>query len=195
LYDLSQDPGQKKNLAQTNRELVDRLNKSYESWWDDIAQHGDEFNRVVLGSGKQEVVCLTAHDFYAVDDIPAWNQDMIRLARGGSGPWQVEVARQGTYRISLRRYPQESGLAIHAAAAVPVAEEGVKPYPLGTVLNIRKAKVRVGNVEKEMTVSPEAESADFILELPAGKTSLQAWLTDDKEVGYGAFYTYITRVR
>ncbi len=195
LYDLSQDPGQKKNVAQANSELVERLNKSYESWWRMISQHGDEFNRVVLGSEKQAMVCLTAHDFYSVKDIPAWNQDMIRLAKGGNGPWEVEVARRGTYRISLRRYPQESGLAINAAAAVPAVEEGVKPAPAGTALDIRKAKIRVGSVEKEMAVSSNAESADFVLELPSGKTSLETWLIDQKEVSYGAFYTYITRVK
>ena len=195
LYDLSQDPGQKKNVAQDHRELVDRLNRHYQAWWEDISRHGDEFNRVVLGSEKQPVVCLTAHDFFAVDDMPAWNQDMIRRARGGNGPWQVEVARGGTYRISLRRYPAESGLAMNAAAPVPPAEEGVKPYPPGTPLDIRKAKIRIGTVEKEMTVSPQAESADFVLELPAGKATLETWLTEDKEESHGAFYTYVIKVK
>jgi arylsulfatase A-like enzyme len=195
LYNLNQDPGQKKNVAQNNPELVDRLNKFYESWWDNISRHSDEFNRVVLGSEKQSMVTLTAHDFFAVKEIPAWNQDMIRLAKGGNGPWEVEVARRGTYLISLRRYPKESGLALNAMAAVPPAEEGVESFPPGKALDIHKARVRIGDVEKEMIVSPKAESADFILQLPVGKTSLETWLIDNQEKSYGAFYTYITRVR
>ena len=195
LYNIDQDPGQKKNVAEDNRELVDRLNEYYKSWWEDISRHGDEFNRVVLGSEKQPVVCLTAHDFYSVKEIPAWNQDMIRLAKGGNGPWEVVMAQQGTYQISLRRYPLESGLALNAAAAVPVSEDGVQPYPAGKELGIRKARVRIGNEEKEINVSRKAESADFIFNLPSGKTSLETWLIDQQEHSYGAFYTYITKIR
>ena len=194
LYDLSKDAGQKTNIARENSALVARLQNAYESWWKDISQHAGEFNRVVVGDASQPLVCLTAHDFYALDEIPAWNQEMIRLAKGGNGPWEIEVARGGNYRISLRRYPVESKLALNAVAPAPVAPPGVDPYSPGKPLTFRKANIQVGTLKKEMTVSPEAQSADFILELPSGNTELQAWLTDDRGNKYGAFYAYITKI-
>ena len=192
LYDLSTDPGQKNDIAQANPDKVAELRKAYLAWWPDISRHGGEFNRVVVGNPKQPVVCLTAHDFFAVD-YPAWNQDMIRQAKGGNGPWEISVATAGRYWVSLRRYPQESSLALDEAAPVPPAEPGVAPYPPGVALSIQKAKIKIGNIEKEMVVQRGSQSVDFEVNLPAGDMALQTFLIDDQGREYGAFYAYISK--
>lgn len=194
LYDLSTDPGQKSNIAQAHPAKVAELQKAYRAWWPDISQHGGEFNRVVVGSDKQSVVCLTAHDFFALDDNPAWNQNMIRQVKGGNGPWEINVAKAGRYRVSLRRYPHESGLALDAAAPVPPAEPGVAHYPPGQALHVRKAKIKIGDVEKEIDVQAGSKSADFELDLPAGDTALHTLFIDAEGQPYGAFYAYISRL-
>ncbi|GHB78188.1 arylsulfatase [Persicitalea jodogahamensis] len=195
LYDLSTDPGQKDNIAQAHPAKVNELQKAYQAWWPDISRHGNAFNRVIVGSEKQPVICLTAHDYFALDNFPAWNQYQIREAKGGNGPWEISVASAGRYRVSLRRYPLESGLAMDAAAPVPTAEPGADPYPAGKPLAIRKAKVKAGTVEKTMAVKPGSKSVDFDMDLPAGDTQLQTWLTDDQGQEYGAFYAYISKLR
>jgi arylsulfatase A-like enzyme len=195
LYDLAADPGQKNDIASAHPARVDELQKEYRTWWADIYQHGDAFNRVVVGSSQEPEVCLTAHDFFASAEIPAWNQNMIRQAKGGNGPYQIKVAAAGRYRVSLRRYPRESGLALDAPAPVPPAEPGVQPYPSGKPILIRKAQIAIAQVEKELAVQAGSESADFEVDLPAGDTSLQTVLTDEQGQQYGAFYTYISKVR
>lgn len=195
LYDLSKDPGQKNDIAQANPAKVDELRKAYQAWWPAISQHGNDFNRVVVGSKNQAVVCLTAHDFFALDDNPAWNQDLIRQAKGGNGPWKIEVAEAGRYRVSLRRYPLESKLALDAAAPIPSAEPGVNPYPPGEALAIRNAKLLVGTEENEVAVKPGSQSADFVVDLPVGDAVLQTLLIDEQGKEYGAFYAYISKLR
>lgn len=137
---MSSDPGQRNDIASAHAAKVAELQKAYRAWWPDIAQHGGEFNRVVVGSNRQSIVCLTAHDFFSPDEYSAWNQNQIRQARSGNGPWEIKVAKAGRYRVSLRRYPIESGLALDAVASVPPAEPGVNPYPLGKSLLVRNAK-------------------------------------------------------
>jgi hypothetical protein len=66
---------------------------------------------------------------------------------------------------------------------------------VGTPLSIKKAKIRFGTIEKEMTVKAGSKSVDFIVDLPEGDTSLQTLLIDEGGQHYGAFYTYISRVR
>ncbi|WP_373511878.1 arylsulfatase [Persicitalea sp.] len=195
LYDLSSDPGQRANIAEAQQEKVQELKNAYKPWWQDISQHGDEFNRVIVGDKKQRVVGLTAHDFFALDENPAWNQDMIRLAKGGNGPWKVKVAQTGRYRVSLRRYPLESKLALDAAAPVPPAEPGADPYPVGKKLNLRSAKLIVGTEVIELPIKAGSQSVDFVVELPAGDGVIQSLFIDDAGNEYGAFYAYITKLR
>ncbi len=195
LYDLSKDPGQKNDIAQAHSAKVAELRKAYEAWWPDIAQHGNDFNRVVVGSKNQREVCLTAHDFFALDENPAWNQDMIRRARGGNGPWKIAVAEAGRYRVSLRRYPLESKLALDANAPVPAAEAGVDPYPPGQPLAIRTTKLIVGTEAIEMAVKAGSSSADFEVDMPAGDAVLQTLFIDEQGEEYGAFYAYISKLR
>lgn len=194
LYDLSTDPGQKNNIAPAQPARVEELQKAYRMWWPDISRHGNEFNRVVVGSRQQPVVCLTAHDFFALDDNPAWNQNMIRQAKGGNGPWEINVATEGRYRVSLRRYPRESGLALDGATPVPPAEPGVDPYPLGKPILIRKAQITIGGIKKEMAVQAGSKSVDFEVDLPSGDTALHTVLTDEQGQQYGAFYAYISKL-
>ncbi len=105
------------------------------------------------------------------------------------------MAEAGRYRVSLRRYPQESGLALDASAPVPPTEPGVEPYPLGKPLSIQKATIKVGGVEKEMAVETRSESVDFEVDLPAGDTSLYTSFTDEQGQQQGAFYAYISKLR
>ena len=195
LYDLSTDPGQKNDIARAHPARVAKLRKAYEAWWPGIARRGHEFVRPVVGSDRQPVVCLTAHDFFALDEHPAWNQYQIREAKGGNGPWEIKVAEAGRYRVSLRRYPQESGLALDAAAPVPPAEPGVDPYPAGKPLAIRKAEIKIGSIGKEIIVKNGSQSADFEVDLAAGDTALHTLLTDEQGQQYGAFYAYISKLR
>jgi arylsulfatase A-like enzyme len=195
LYDLSTDPAQKNNIAPAFPTRVQQLQNAYQTWWSDISRYGNTFNRVVVGSPQEPVVCLTAHDFFALNDNPAWNQNMVRMAKGGNGPWEIKVATAGRYRVSLRRYPQESGLALDDSAPVPPAESGVVPYPSGKTIRIRKAQVSIGGIQKVLTVRTGNKSVDFDLDLPSGETSLHAEFIDEQGQQYGAFYTYITRLR
>ena len=36
LYDISKDPGEKKDVSSEFPEVVDRLSKSYEKWWTSV---------------------------------------------------------------------------------------------------------------------------------------------------------------
>jgi len=143
LYDVATDPGQKTNVASAHPDRVRELQKAYEQWWPDISRRGDEFNRVIVGSSQQPLVCLTAHDFFAPQEQPSWNQYMIRQDKGGNGLWELPVAQAGRYRVALRRYPQESGLALDATAPVPRAEPGGRSLSRGNTTIHQKSKDQI----------------------------------------------------
>jgi arylsulfatase B len=209
LYDLRTDPEQRRDVAAAHPDVVTRLRADYEAWWELVAARIDEPVGIPLGAPDSGTVCLTSHDWRrdpgperitspetAGDDVRAvWNQALVRQGVVQRGHWEVEVARAGTYRIELRRWPREADLALAAGLpGEPRRYQDIEAgYGGGRALPIGSAAVRIGGARAEAAVDPNATAALFVLDLPAGSTTLEAWFgVAGQEVG--AYYAYVDRV-
>lgn len=192
LYDIKKDKAQKVNVASENPDVVAKLKAAYEIWWKDVSQNGSEYNRVIIGSPFEKVTTLTAHDLHVEKDFPAWNQDMVRFGMGSNGFWALEVQKTGKYTIELRRYPQESGLPISAAAPKGEPVPGGRPYSPGVPLAIKKARIKAGTLQLEQEVKADDKGAIFSVSLKKGKLDLETFLQDETGKERGAYYVYIS---
>lgn len=170
LYAIEKDVSQQNDVAADNPEVVALLRREYESWWKDISGRFDKYVRIKLGDSHANPATLTCHDWHA-GSVP-WNQNHIRSGLMSNGPWMVQVVRGGKYKITLRRWPSE------------------RPGPIEAVT----AKLKIGGNEVEKKVSPDAESVTFEVELKAGDTELQSWLTTPKGKTRGAYYAEVERL-
>jgi hypothetical protein len=171
LYDMTLDPGQQRDVAATHPEEVKKLRASYDRWWTSVSSRFDEYCEIILGSPEEDPVRITCHDWHG-PSVP-WNQGMIRRkATRANGFWAVEVAAEGLYEFSLRRWPVE------------------KPGPTGAV----KARLKIADVDETKFVSSTTSVVAFPVELPAGKTRLETWFTGDDEKTWGAYYVYVKRI-
>jgi hypothetical protein len=59
---------------------------------------------------------------------------------------------------------------------------------------LREAAIRVGDVELQSQVAPDAPYAEFTLDLNAGETRLQTFLMDADGTTIGAYYVYVERL-
>ena len=57
-----------------------------------------------------------------------------------------------------------------------------------------KAKLRIGELEVEAALSHYDTVATFEVELPAGPTELQSWLTSRDGTEKGAYFVDVTRL-
>lgn len=196
LYDILQDPGQKKNIANTYPDTVAKLRQQYEIWWADVSKQQKEYVRITIG-GKENPVVLTAHDVHPYTPaMPAWNQVMIRAGDIPTrGLWMVDVLKAGNYELKLQRWPVESGLANNASSPKGEPNPGGKPYPAGKAFNFTKAYVKIGSQKKEIILNAKQPHAIFQLKLPADTASLEAWFVDDKGEEINAFYVYAKPVK
>jgi len=176
LYDITADPGQKKNIAGEHAEVAERLRTHYERWWESVSARHDEYCRIVLGNDAENPATLTCHDWHAAR-VP-WNQSHIRAGLVGNGPWAVEVEQDGTYEIELRRWPREADKPIN---------EGSGPQAV-------TARLKIGGVEDSKPVAEDAKAVLFQVELKAGPTMLQSWLSNADGKSRGAYYAYVKRV-
>ncbi|TWU64466.1 Arylsulfatase precursor [Crateriforma conspicua] len=205
LYDVSVDPGQRKNIATDHPEVVREMREFYEQWWAELKPTFSQTTEIYLGHPEHPVVSLTAHDWIQ-KAYPPWHQGAIREADRKhpkneklqhSGHWAVKVVRGGTYQISLRRWPVESGIAINAAIPagenVPGATEAFRTTP-GNSIGASAAVLRIDdqNLERK-TVEADDQEVIFETQLTKGSHRLSP-VFEVKEGELGAYYVVVTHV-
>jgi arylsulfatase A-like enzyme len=207
LYNLDGDPGQTHDVASQHPDLVARMRRHYEAWWAQVEPTLNEFERITLGAPEENPVRLSSLDWLAPKLVPAAQTVDIRLlgvpvVEGSlplgrpipvlNGPWNVEVARDGLYGISLRRWPKEADAPLTAGLPAYRGVDGV--FPEGKALPIAKARLKVGEVDVSQPVAEGDKAASFTVRLQTGKTQLQTWFYDARgEELCGAFYVEVRR--
>ncbi len=193
LYDLKNDVGQNKNIALEHPDVVEKLQFAYEQWWTETSQNGGKFSYVQLGTSYENPQRLNCHSAHNEKGMPAWSQEDVREGVGDNGFWPVEVSTAGEYEFELCRWPKESQLKMDEVAPETPKVEGVEPLKMGKQLIMQKARIKIGDWDQTVDVSQSAKAVKFTLPLKAGKTMLQTWLIDDKDVVRGAYYVYVTK--
>ena len=166
LYAIKEDPGQERNIADAYPDLVNQLSESYDAWWSSLEEVFDEYVYIGVGYDEEPVTQLTAHDWHTNNGPVPWHQNHIRDGLVANGFWAIDVARSGTYRLELRRWPAEEAGPIEAI----------------------EAKVQAGEITETMRLDPDQEVAVIEMDLPAGKYPLQSWLTLQNGDVRGGYY-------
>ena len=198
LYNVADDKGQNNDVSKQFPERVTAMREFYENWWTQVSVDFENEIHIPVGTLYENPVTLTAHDIHAPDGNQPWNQVLIREGKKGFGYWSIDIKEAGDYKISLRRYPVESGLAINATApeitktTLPGLEQDI---PEGIKLDIVRASVEIdGQLNEEVNVKPNAASSDFNVSLKPGKTKMKAGFTNDKGELNVAYYVYVEKL-
>ena len=197
LYDIIADPGQLQDVAEKHPEIVKDLTNRYQNWWADVSKSHNRDCDLLLGSKRENPTLLTSYYWNNQSgeqrDMP-WAHTHIVSGPLQNGWWRVNAEEAGQYAFRLRRWPKESGLGInqHSDHLAP-PEKSWHPVEPAKLL-VTRAKIKIGTIEKELSVSLEAKQVEFIIELPAGSTQLQTWFLDDQGRSRGAYYVEVERL-
>lgn len=194
LYDIKIDPGQTNNVASEYPGVVEKLLAAYEVWWQDVSRDADKYNRVKIGTPHENPIRLNSHDLHTTKGYPAWSQSMVRAGNGSNGFWAVEIVNPGAYKIELCRWPKESGLKIRESAPVGDNVPGGKSFITGKPLNIKTARIKIGEIGDIKKVKKGDSSVMFKVKLKKEKSIIQTWMTDEKGNEWPAYYVYIKRI-
>ncbi len=190
LYDLRADPAQKTDVSSQNPEIVSRMLRHYDQWWEGVMPAAQEYQRIVIGSEKANPTRLNASDWNGVYcDSPFCYME----GESKNGAWSVRIATEGNYRFSLRRWPQESGLSL--ASAAPAQKRVDVTSAAGKALPIASARIRIGDFEESKPVTTNAAEVIFLRRLKPGDERIQTWFYDErgKEL-CGAYYLGVERL-
>ncbi|MBN2475106.1 MAG: arylsulfatase [Pirellulales bacterium] len=174
LYDIQADPGQEKDIAAEHVEAVKRLRRSYEDWWKSLSVVFDDSVSIGIGSPAEPRTQLHPHDWHVENQgLSSWHQGHVRSGHLGNGYWAIDVQRDGLYEFELRRWPDHVDEPIEAT----------------------EARLKIGDTDVSRPVPPEAKQVSFEIELRAGRTRLQTWLTTPEGKTRGAYFVYVRRLR
>lgn len=173
LYDVRADAAQATDLAAQRPDTVAALRRAYEGWWRSLQPAFAQPVRIALGSERERVSRLTAHDWHVADEVRVpWHQSMVAADPVVNGVWAVRIERPGRYEFVLRTRPDTTA------------------HPMGAV----RAGVSVGGRSRSVAVEPGATEARVELALPAGPAELRSWLRAADGSERGAYYLYVRRL-
>ena len=184
LYDIKADPGQEQDIAAQYPEVVKRLQEVLEN----NQRKNDDIQRRYVVGAKQNPLIFSPDDW--IEAKLSYGQIEIRNGVMGFAPILAEVAKAGTYRFELRRWPEETGGTIRGV----LPDEATRRMA-GEKLDIVKASLEVQDFNKTIPVDDAMTVAAFEVELQAGPADIAAcfWTKDDQKTG--AYYLTVRSVR
>ncbi len=190
LYDLDADPAQTTNVIRDHADVARRMREHLHAWWDGVRDTANEFQSIVVGSDEENPSTLSACEWA---DVFVDQQKQLRIGVRKNSFWHLHVERAGEYELSLRRWPEESGLAL--AEGCPATDVTDGRLEAGEALPIARARVFVQGCRHKADVDPKAASADFTVQLDEGEALLHTWFDDERGRALcGAYFVTIRRL-
>lgn len=201
LYDMTNDPSQKHDIASAHPKIVSRLSNAYENWWQDISKDFGEPTAIHLGSKNANPVTLTSHDWLGDNAKVPWQQRQIRQAireKDGKhkGYWYLDVKTSGTYRFTLSRWPLSINKPITSPlpAGKPSSGQTAFREAKGEAFKAIKANISIAGISQSQLIAADDTAVEFELKLPAGKTKLAATFINQQQQELGAFYVNVEKL-
>lgn len=197
LYNINEDLAQKNNVIKSHPEVAKRLALGYDTWWEslNISKLNSTYAYIKVGTPFENPSRISAHDMLTGRLNKAWHQYGAATASVANGRWKIEFATSGNYKISLRRFPHESGLPINSA--FPKKEKKFEiemDMPASKKVNFDRGFLYVADVKAEKKLKVGAEEISFTQYLPKGKFDLEASFFDTEDRIYPVYYLYIEKL-
>ena len=171
LYDIENDPSQRKNVADQKTETVNRLRKAYKPFWKRVSG-GLKPVAIDVGDSSENPSILCSQDWRPDLGNPPWNFNSIKRIPKETYPWLIHIKNAGMYRITLRQWPKEANKEI----------VGVR------------AKIRIAGIEEEASIIKGSNGVDFELNLDKGTSELWTYIYNQEEEVGGAYFTEVQKL-
>lgn len=197
LYDMNQDRSQTTNVFDKHPEVARKLAEGYEKWWQSFVDGGvnERYAYIKVGSPDENPSRISAHDMLTGKFNGMWHQYGAANAVQATGRYKIEFVADGNYKISLCRFPRESGLAINET--FPEQEKIIeleRTMPASVKSDFTEAYLYVADVEESVKISNGQKEVSFTAKISAGKYDMEAQLIDKDNRVHPAYYIYVEKL-
>ncbi len=192
LYNIEEDPHQDNDVYDQYPHIVAEMKDFYEKWWAETEKTFYIPRAIIIGNDAENPSRLCATSW--ADTYVTQLTDILE-GRKCNGYWQLMVDRAGNYEFALRRWPEETKIAIRAKADIKLTDPyAYGPIREGTALSIASARIKIDTFDKTIPVTPDDTAAVFNIKLNPGRTQLKTWFYDENGNELcGAYYVTVTR--
>jgi len=196
LYSMAEDRGQTNNVFEQHPEVAAKLAEGYERWWQSFMDEGvdERYAYIKVGSPHENPSRLSAHDMMTGKHGHIWHQYGAVTASQATGRWKIEFVEDGEYKISLCRFPRESGLAINES--FPAKEKPLeldRAMPAGVKTDFVQAYIYVADFSDTAEIVEGQKEVSFTAKISAGKFDMEAQLIDKDGRVHPAYYVYVEK--
>jgi hypothetical protein len=193
---MDNDRSQSINVVTEYPEVAERLIEGYERWWQSIMEEGvnERYGYIRVGTLYENPCRISVHDLMTGKPGLSWHQYGAVKGAQATGILKIEFAEDGEYRISLRRFPRESGLCINET--FPAKEKDLQletAMPASIKSDFQEAYLYVADLEQTLKIEPGQAEVTFQGWIPAGRYNLEAQLIDSDNKVHPAYYIYIEK--
>jgi arylsulfatase A-like enzyme len=202
LYNIKSDPAQQRNVIAEQQDVVTKLRKDYEAYWQNVSPQDRQRPVSIIGDPRDAEIFLHSSDWYV--PRPPWNHEHVASGPATCGDWLLRPCGDGDYQFEVRRWPREAKAAL---AGVPQIRKtidawdaaGPKPDLLYGSKNTRFrslpvafVRLTIGDDVQILPTEQGAESATFTAHLKTQRSyQVSAELLDRKKQRLaGAYYVY-----
>lgn len=190
LFDISNDPGQKNDIADQHPERVAAMAASYEKWWVHATGKGTPTTRPIIGSNHENPSRLTGMDWLSPNtgQVPWWpgfDYEGDQWSKGWLGkeekfmvsPWALKVAGAGTYKFTMY---------LHDA-------------PANKVIPRSFAHLELNGETLSASIAEGSTSVTFETALKEGDMDIKAWFDNQADgnikSGLPSFFMYVEKLK
>ncbi len=112
LYDMKNDPGEKRDLANEKPDIAQQLKAAYDAWWQDVIRDGFDPIPTAIGYEQAPKVVLPGHEAFLLPEVGrgisyqdkyGWANDWITnwTSTEAYPQWPVKIVRDGDYEVSI----------------------------------------------------------------------------------------------
>ncbi|VGO22691.1 arylsulfatase [Pontiella sulfatireligans] len=171
LYNITEDPAQKKNVIDAHPEVAESMSAHYDAWYQEVKPNLEHEHHVIVGSDEENPIKIYSNEW-----VGDYCTNLGALKSGNTkGYWNLDVAQDGEYEIELRRWPEESDKTL-IDSMDGKSEKGAVP--------VAKVRLQVGDFDQTVDVKQEDKLVRFRVNLKRGATQLTGSLlnTQDKVI-------------
>ena len=147
LYNLADDPGQKKNLIEKYPDVAAELRLHYAQWVQEMTPLQMQVNNISIGVDSELTTMLCSANWIG-SYADSWQNLLGKAVKNGY--WDLQVEKSGKYKIALYGWPKQTGAAF-----------GDKFIGFTQVpgRNVARARLKIGEKKLTMKTTPTELSA------------------------------------
>lgn len=201
LYNIKEDPAQKKDLAEQYPEVVKQLMAEFQKYWTKVIPNDREIPYPVVGTKYDKEIFLGVSELR--EGKERYHHGQISSGLEVKGAWHIDIAKAGRYEFEVSRWASEVNTPFRALPKVTKTVDAWSPDGAiketmykgeFTKLPIQTVTLKVGDFEEQKQVRETDTSITFEVNLPKGKVAVESQFLDAKGSWLtNAYYMYVRK--